>query len=325
MGSCAWLLAALAASCGCAGALRAPASTAMRPARPRLALATRSVPLAMQQQPVAAETNAEAEDGSGGIRQLLGLKGAKEATGKEFLNWKIRLQLTKPATWVPLIWGRRVRRGRVRQLPCGVEPLRRRADDGQLGSRGRGHHQGALRDGARWPVHVRLHADHQRLVRPRARRDQRALSANPIGQDQAVGGVLADRVLDRGRPAARQPARWLGGQRLARHHRRRHLWRLHGVHLLGAAAQAQVRGLAGHVRARLVVHCTAVVVRARHVRRRLDQPAGDRAHHPLLDRRPRHRHRKRLQVHRGRSGSWHELAASRLWHRHGQVDLRRLD
>lgn len=21
------------------------------------------------------------------------------------LNWKIRLQLTKPATWVPLIWG----------------------------------------------------------------------------------------------------------------------------------------------------------------------------------------------------------------------------
>ena len=53
----------------------------------------------------ASETNAEAEDGSGGIRQLLGLKGAKEATGEEFLNWKIRLQLTKPATWVPLIWG----------------------------------------------------------------------------------------------------------------------------------------------------------------------------------------------------------------------------
>jgi chlorophyll synthase len=55
--------------------------------------------------PIAAETNAEAADGSGGVRQLLGLKGAKEATGEEFLNWKIRLQLTKPATWVPLIWG----------------------------------------------------------------------------------------------------------------------------------------------------------------------------------------------------------------------------
>lgn len=59
----------------------------------------------MQQQPIASETNAEAEDGSGGVRQLLGLKGATEATGEEFLNWKIRLQLTKPATWVPLIWG----------------------------------------------------------------------------------------------------------------------------------------------------------------------------------------------------------------------------
>lgn len=61
----------------------------------------------MQQQtePKAAETNAEATDGSGGVRQLLGLKGATEATGEEFLNWKIRLQLTKPATWVPLIWG----------------------------------------------------------------------------------------------------------------------------------------------------------------------------------------------------------------------------
>ena len=66
-----------------------------------------AVPLRMQQgtKPVAAETNAEAEDGSGGIRQLLGLKGAKEATGEELFNWKIRLQLTKPATWVPLIWG----------------------------------------------------------------------------------------------------------------------------------------------------------------------------------------------------------------------------
>ena len=53
----------------------------------------------------AAETNAEAEDGSGGLRQLLGLKGASAGDEKAFLNWKIRLQLTKPATWVPLIWG----------------------------------------------------------------------------------------------------------------------------------------------------------------------------------------------------------------------------
>lgn len=37
------------------------------------------------------------------IRQLVGLRAAAD-TEEEPL-WKIRLQLTKPATWVPLIWG----------------------------------------------------------------------------------------------------------------------------------------------------------------------------------------------------------------------------
>ena len=45
--------------------------------------------------------NEEAEDGSAGVRQLLGVKGASESTEK----WKIRLQLTKPVTWIPLVWG----------------------------------------------------------------------------------------------------------------------------------------------------------------------------------------------------------------------------
>lgn len=36
--------------------------------------------------------NEETEDGSGGVRQLLGIKGASETTD----IWKIRLQLTKP-------------------------------------------------------------------------------------------------------------------------------------------------------------------------------------------------------------------------------------
>ena len=45
--------------------------------------------------------NKEAQDGSSGVRQLLGLKGA----GAETEKWKIRLQLTKPVTWVPLVWG----------------------------------------------------------------------------------------------------------------------------------------------------------------------------------------------------------------------------
>jgi chlorophyll synthase len=45
--------------------------------------------------------NAEAEDGSAGVRQLLGLKGASAESN----IWKIRLQLTKPVTWIPLVWG----------------------------------------------------------------------------------------------------------------------------------------------------------------------------------------------------------------------------
>lgn len=35
------------------------------------------------------------------VNQLLGIKGASAETNK----WKIRLQLTKPVTWAPLIWG----------------------------------------------------------------------------------------------------------------------------------------------------------------------------------------------------------------------------
>jgi chlorophyll synthase len=45
--------------------------------------------------------NEEASDGSAGVRQLLGVKGASA----EDNIWKIRLQLTKPVTWIPLVWG----------------------------------------------------------------------------------------------------------------------------------------------------------------------------------------------------------------------------
>ena len=45
--------------------------------------------------------NQESTDGSAGARQLLGLKGAGETDN----IWKIRLQLTKPITWIPLLWG----------------------------------------------------------------------------------------------------------------------------------------------------------------------------------------------------------------------------
>ncbi len=52
------------------------------------------------------DTNQEAakpdSSGSSKTRQLLGMKGA--ASGETSI-WKIRLQLMKPITWIPLIWG----------------------------------------------------------------------------------------------------------------------------------------------------------------------------------------------------------------------------
>ncbi|KAL7095299.1 hypothetical protein ACP275_10G015000 [Erythranthe tilingii] len=47
-----------------------------------------------------APDNAPAQSGSS-FNQILGIKGAKQETNK----WKIRVQLTKPVTWPPLIWG----------------------------------------------------------------------------------------------------------------------------------------------------------------------------------------------------------------------------
>lgn len=37
----------------------------------------------------------------GNVAQILGIRGGD----KESNIWKIRLQLTKPVTWIPLIWG----------------------------------------------------------------------------------------------------------------------------------------------------------------------------------------------------------------------------
>jgi chlorophyll synthase len=51
-----------------------------------------------------AATNAvgDGDDRSAKTRQLLGMKGAQSG---ETNIWKIRLQLMKPITWIPLIWG----------------------------------------------------------------------------------------------------------------------------------------------------------------------------------------------------------------------------
>uniref|UniRef100_A0A061S1F3 Chlorophyll synthase n=1 Tax=Tetraselmis sp. GSL018 TaxID=582737 RepID=A0A061S1F3_9CHLO len=49
----------------------------------------------------AKNTTEETEDANKGIFQLLGMKGAGDTDDK----LKIRIQLMKPVTWVPLIWG----------------------------------------------------------------------------------------------------------------------------------------------------------------------------------------------------------------------------
>lgn len=59
----------------------------------------------MNEQPVnssnSAQESSQSSSGSA-TRQLLGMKGAK--SGEKSI-WKIRLQLMKPITWIPLIWG----------------------------------------------------------------------------------------------------------------------------------------------------------------------------------------------------------------------------
>ena len=50
---------------------------------------------------LAMASSSDDENKSGQLRQLLGVKGASQESD----IWKIRLQLTKPVTWIPLVWG----------------------------------------------------------------------------------------------------------------------------------------------------------------------------------------------------------------------------
>ncbi|XP_020085794.1 chlorophyll synthase, chloroplastic-like isoform X1 [Ananas comosus] len=105
----------MASSLLCAGAASFSLVTNRSPLR-RLSPELRSPPLRLIGKRLrvrAAETDATNEDertapekapaGSGGssFNQLLGIKGAARETD----IWKIRLQLTKPVTWPPLVWG----------------------------------------------------------------------------------------------------------------------------------------------------------------------------------------------------------------------------
>ena len=64
--------------------------------------ASPSVPEQTEQPAAIADAPSKAASKQGKPRQLLGMKGADSG---ETSIWKIRLQLMKPITWVPLIWG----------------------------------------------------------------------------------------------------------------------------------------------------------------------------------------------------------------------------
>ena len=67
--------------------------------RPRAASQQDDAPTQLQEAVQAAKDTREVVKSD--VAQLLGMKGAGAETNK----WKIRLQLTKPVTWVPLVWG----------------------------------------------------------------------------------------------------------------------------------------------------------------------------------------------------------------------------
>lgn len=75
-----------------------PGAPSSRALQTKLRRATGEVSKPLQRQPLFAKDSTKTD---GGARQLMGIKGASENTNK----WAIRLQLCKPVTWIPLIWG----------------------------------------------------------------------------------------------------------------------------------------------------------------------------------------------------------------------------
>ncbi|XXG44328.1 hypothetical protein AAC387_Pa01g4162 [Persea americana] len=80
----------------------------LRSSSPRYSLSRRKFTIiraaetdAKEAKPSAPGTAPAAAGNGANINQLLGIKGAKQETD----IWKIRLQLTKPVTWPPLVWG----------------------------------------------------------------------------------------------------------------------------------------------------------------------------------------------------------------------------
>ncbi|KAM0953665.1 putative chlorophyll synthase [Dioscorea sansibarensis] len=97
MASLLYCSSAIAVSAQSSCRLRSPPSIAVS----RRGLVVRAGETDAKEVKPTAPESAPAGSGGSSFNQLLGIKGAAQETNK----WKIRLQLTKPVTWPPLVWG----------------------------------------------------------------------------------------------------------------------------------------------------------------------------------------------------------------------------
>ncbi|CAN8073089.1 unnamed protein product [Agarophyton chilense] len=96
----------LASSSRASSLLAAPPSVhqryrATRFTRVRAPVCATEAPNPSKPPPTESPSDASESSSPGAVRQLLGIRGADTTTSK----WRIRLQLMKPVTWIPLLWG----------------------------------------------------------------------------------------------------------------------------------------------------------------------------------------------------------------------------
>ena len=217
---------------------------------------------------VRAMADEEKDDKGAGVKQLLGIRGGERTDD----IWKIRLQLTKPVTWVPLIWGvmcGAAASGHYTWTPenvgkamlcmfmsgpllTGTHPAtpipltQNLSERSNIPKRRRCPREPHLTVRPQPRARERrLHPDHQRLGGPRDRRHQRARPSDPLRRHLRVRRPSADLRPALRRVGVRVDARSVVRARFPHRHRAHLVRQLDLVHLLGASAEAEAGGLEG--------------------------------------------------------------------------------
>ena len=240
----------------------------------------------------ASETNVSETKLGGDVRQILGFKGAST---EDVPVWKIHIQLTKPGTWVPLIWG----------VMCGAAAS--------------GHYEwnldnigkallcmtmsGPFLTGYTQTINDWYDREIDAINEPYRPIPSGAISETAVKAQIAVlllGGLACGWQLDQ----------WcehvISGDFLVDS-----VWELGVVYLFRAAVEAESRRLERMLRARKFVHRVAVVGRYGYV---WSVDAGrDGVDGVVFHRRFGHRHRERFQIHRRRSSVRFAKFTRRIW------------